>query len=115
MNKTKKKFYITTSIAYANASPHCGYALEVIQADVLARYRRLLGDDVFFLTGTDEQGAKIAKAAEAAGKNPGQFTDEISSEFRALTKALFLSPLANPTSTKQSPASPAIPSLCKTL
>ncbi len=55
---SKNKFYITTSIAYANAEPHIGYALELLQADVLARYHRQKGDDVFFLTGMDEHGKK---------------------------------------------------------
>lgn len=91
MNEPKKKFYITTSIAYANALPHCGFALEIIQADVLARYHRLLDEDVFFLTGTDEHGAKIAKAAEVVGKDPGQFTDEVVAEFKNLKQALSLS------------------------
>ncbi|MEK9134755.1 MAG: class I tRNA ligase family protein [Patescibacteria group bacterium] len=87
----KNKFYITTSIAYTNASPHIGFALEAIQADVLARYHRNLSEDVFFLTGTDEHGAKIAKAAEKSGKNPQEFTDEISAKFHGLTKGLNLS------------------------
>ncbi|MFH1657417.1 MAG: methionine--tRNA ligase [bacterium] len=91
MIKKKKKFYITTSIAYTNAPPHCGYALEIIQADILARYRRSLGRDVLFLTGTDEHGAKIAKAAAQAGKSPATLTDEISAEFRSLKEALNLS------------------------
>jgi len=88
---SKKKFYLTTSIAYTNASPHVGFALELIQADVVARYYRILGDDVFFLTGTDEHGAKITKAAEKAGKSPKEFTDEVSDQFRELTKVLNLS------------------------
>jgi len=88
---SKKHFYLTTSIAYTNASPHIGFALELIQADVIARYRRILGEDVFFLTGTDEHGAKITKAAEKAGKSSKEFTDEISNQFRDLTKALNLS------------------------
>ncbi len=87
----KKKFYITTSIAYTNALPHCGFALEIIQADVLARYHRILGEDVFFLTGTDEHGAKIAKAAQTEEKSPKQLTDEISTKFRSLKQALSLS------------------------
>ena len=87
----KSKFYITTSIAYTNAPPHIGFALETIQADVLARYRRVSGDGVFFLTGTDEHGAKIAKAAEKFGKNPQEFTNEISAKFQELTKGLNLS------------------------
>ena len=87
----KNKFYITTSIAYTNAFPHIGFALESIQADVLARYHRILGDDVFFLTGTDEHGVKIAKTAKSAGKNPQDFVDEISVRFMALKEALNLS------------------------
>ena len=57
------KFYITTSIAYVNAPPHVGYALELLQADALARYNFLVGKETYFLTGTDEHGAKIAKVA----------------------------------------------------
>lgn len=86
-----KKFYITTSIAYTNTPPHIGFALESIQADVLARYHRALGEDVFFLTGTDEHGAKIAKAAEAAQKEPRKFVDYIAERFEALKPALNLS------------------------
>jgi len=88
---SKKSFYLTTSIAYTNASPHVGFALELIQADVIARYRRILGQDTFFLTGTDEHGAKITKAAEKIGKSPKEFTDEISNQFKKLTKVLNLS------------------------
>lgn len=87
----EKKFYITTSIAYTNAPPHIGFSLEIIQADVIARFYRLLGKDTFFLTGTDEHGTKIAKAAEKAGKNPKNFTDEISEKFKKLNKTLNLS------------------------
>ena len=86
-----KKFYVTTSIAYTNAPPHLGFALELIQADVLARYRRLLGQEVFFLTGTDEHGLKVVKAAEEAGKEPEEFTDEIAAKFKSLTRVLSLS------------------------
>ncbi|MFH0803566.1 MAG: methionine--tRNA ligase [Candidatus Tagabacteria bacterium] len=85
------KFYITTSIAYTNALPHLGYALELVLADVLARYHKILGQDVFFLTGTDEHGQKISKAAGLAGKDPEVFTDEISSKFKELDRALNLS------------------------
>jgi len=87
----KKGFYLTTSIAYTNAPPHVGFALELIQADVVARYHRILGDRVFFLTGTDEHGAKITKAAEKAGNSPEEFTNKISSQFRELTRVLNLS------------------------
>jgi len=87
----KKKFYVTSSIAYTNAPAHVGFSLEVIQADVIARYHRLLGEDVFFLTGTDEHGQKNVKAAKEAGKSPKEFADEISENFRKLTKTLNLS------------------------
>lgn len=86
-----KNFYITTSIAYVNGAPHLGYALEMVQADAMARFRRQAGDDVFFLTGTDEHGAKIARAAEAAGITPRELVDKNSAAFRALKDALNLS------------------------
>ncbi len=86
-----KKFYITTSIVYANAFSHIGFALESVQADALARYHRFLGEDVFFLTGTDEHGIKIAKAAKEAGKEPKDFVDEISERVKELKKILNLS------------------------
>ncbi len=87
----RRKFYITTSIAYANAFPHIGFALESIQADVIARYHRLLNEDVFFLTGTDEHGAKIAKASKKTEKNPKEFVDEISNKYKELKTILNLS------------------------
>jgi methionyl-tRNA synthetase len=79
-----KKFYITTPIYYVNAHPHIGHAYTTIACDTLARRHRMLGDDTWFLTGTDEHGQKIERASQAAGKTPQQFTDEISAEFRAL-------------------------------
>ncbi len=85
------KFYITTSIAYTNAQPHIGYAMELIQADVLARHHRQRGDEVWFLTGTDEHGTKIKRSADEAGKTPQQYTDEVSETFKALTKTLGIS------------------------
>ncbi len=85
------KFYITTSIAYTNAPPHIGFALESIQADVLARWNRALEKDVFFLTGTDEHGTKIAQKAKEEGKSPQDFVDEISGKFLELTKTLNIS------------------------
>ncbi len=87
----KKKFYITTSIPYTNAAPHIGFALEVIQADVLARYHKNLGEDVFFLTGTDEHGLKTLRVAESLGKKPQEFADEISGKFKELAKVLNIS------------------------
>ena len=87
----KKKFYITTSIAYTNAQPHLGFGLESVQADVIARHHRLLGEDVFFLTGTDEYGRKVVEAAEEADKTPKKFCDGISAKFRNLKEILNLS------------------------
>jgi len=88
---SRKKFYITTSIAYTNALPHIGFALELVQADVLARYHRLLDEDVFFLTGTDEHGFKIAEAAEKEGKKPEVFVKEVSDKFKELGRVLNIS------------------------
>lgn len=88
---SKNKFYITTSIAYANAPPHIGFALELVQADVIARYQQLLGKDVFFLTGTDEHGLKIARAAEKESKSPQEFVNAITVRFKKLKGALNLS------------------------
>jgi len=87
----KKKFYITTSIAYTNAPPHLGFALELIQADVLARYHRFLKEDVFFLTGTDEHGLKIERKAREAGQEPLAFVTALSEKFQELTKVLHIS------------------------
>ncbi len=86
-----KNFYITTAIAYVNAPPHVGFALELCHADAIARWRRLWGDTVLYLTGTDEHGQKIQKAADAAGKAPDVFVDEISEHFRTLTRKLNIS------------------------
>src|SRR6267143_203022 len=79
-----RKFYITTPIYYVNARPHIGHAYTTIACDTIARRQRLLGAETFFLTGTDEHGQKIERAAQAAGKTPQQLTDEVSAEFRAL-------------------------------
>ncbi|HLD28451.1 MAG TPA: methionine--tRNA ligase [Patescibacteria group bacterium] len=86
-----KKFYITTPIYYANDQPHIGHAYTTIVADVLARYHRLAGDEVFFLTGTDEHGSKVAESAEAAGKSPQEFCDEISAHYQTLWDRLDIS------------------------
>ena len=79
-----KKFYITTPIYYVNARPHIGHAYTTLACDTIARRQRMMGFDTYFLTGTDEHGQKIQRAAEAAGKPPQQLTDEVSAEFRAL-------------------------------
>jgi methionyl-tRNA synthetase len=79
-----KKFYITTPIYYVNARPHIGHAYTTIACDAIARRQRMLGADTFFLTGTDEHGQKIERAAQAAAKTPQEFTDEVSAQFRTL-------------------------------
>lgn len=86
------KFYITTSIPYVNGPPHIGHAFEFVQADTIARWRKLQGDDVFFLTGTDEHGAKIVRAAEAAGKDTQTFVNEQSQRFCDLVQQLAVMP-----------------------
>lgn len=78
----KPKFYITTAIDYTNAPPHVGHSLQKVAADVLARWNTSLGKDVFFLTGTDEHGLNIQRAAESAGKKPKAFVDKMSKEFQ---------------------------------
>jgi methionyl-tRNA synthetase len=83
-----KTYYVTTPIYYVNDSPHIGHAYTSLACDVLARYMRLDGYKVHFLTGTDEHGQKVEKSAKAAGKNPQTFTDEVSQRFRNLAKAM---------------------------
>ena len=79
----KGKFYITTPIYYVNARPHLGHAYTTIVCDALARYHRMLGDDTFLLTGTDEHGVNVERSAVAAGKTARQLADEVAAEFRA--------------------------------
>jgi methionyl-tRNA synthetase len=86
-----RKFYITTPIYYVNARPHIGHAYTTIACDTIARRQRMLGAETFFLTGTDEHGQKIERAAQAAGKTPQQYADEISAEFRQLWKRMGIS------------------------
>ena len=86
-----QSFYITTPIYYVNGAPHIGHAYTSIAADVMARFKRLDGYDVFFLTGTDEHGQKVEQAAAAAGVDPQTFTDRISADFRAMTDAMGVS------------------------
>ncbi|MBU1045660.1 methionine--tRNA ligase [Patescibacteria group bacterium] len=91
MEKKNKKFYISSALPYVNSVPHIGFALEIIQADVLARYHRSLGEEVFFLTGTDENGLKIARAAEEAGVPVEEFAAKNAEAFRELKGILNLS------------------------
>ena len=86
-----KKFYITTPIYYVNAKPHIGHTYTTIAADVLARYHRLIGDNTFFATGTDEHGAKIEAKAIELGKKPEEFVNEVSAQFKDAWKELNIS------------------------
>src|SRR6187455_3772587 len=83
-----KTFFITTAIYYTNSSPHVGHAYEKVLADVIARYHRLKGERVFFLTGVDQHGQKVQQSAEKAGVPPQQFVDEITAKFVALWEKL---------------------------
>lgn len=86
-----KKFYITTAIAYVNSKPHIGFAMETVQADCVARYHRMCGDDVWFLTGTDEHGMKIAQTAEENGMTPQELADMNAGKVQELKDLLNLS------------------------
>ncbi len=90
--KDSKNIYITTTLPYVNSNPHIGFALEIVQADSLARYFRARGKDVFFNTGTDEHGQKIAEAAKKAGKDTQEYVDFYANEFKKLKELLNLSP-----------------------
>lgn len=83
-------FYITTTLPYVNAKPHLGFALEIIHADIIARYHKLIGDDVFFNFGTDEHGLKIYRKAIEENKDPQAYVDEYAARFDALKSALNL-------------------------
>src|ERR1700740_2521668 len=85
MDKGKgQKLYITTPIYYVNARPHIGHAYTTLVCDAIARRRRMLGYDTFFLTGTDEHGQKIERSAAKLNTSPKQFADEVSASFRGL-------------------------------
>ena len=86
-----KNYYITTPIYYPSAKPHMGHAYSSIIADFFARIKKIQGSKVFFLTGTDEHGLKIQRAAEAKSMKPKDFCDEISKTFKNLSKVLNLS------------------------
>tara|TARA_Y100000034_G_scaffold86874_1_gene104159 strand:- start:645 stop:2114 length:1470 start_codon:yes stop_codon:yes gene_type:complete len=83
---SKEKYYITTTIPYTNGPPHIGHALEIIQTDIIARWHRLLGKKVFFLTGTDEHGVKNYQTAKKENLPTQEFVDKNSNFFRELTK-----------------------------
>jgi methionyl-tRNA synthetase len=83
-----KRYYVTTPIYYVNDVPHIGHAYTTLACDVLARFKRLDGYNVHFLTGTDEHGQKVEKSAALAGVEPKAFTDKVSANFRELTQAM---------------------------
>ena len=84
----KGKFYITTAIAYTSRKPHIGNSYEIVLTDAIARYKRLQGYDVFFLTGTDEHGQKIEEYAKAAGISPKEYVDNVAGEIRGICDTL---------------------------
>ena len=86
-----KKFYITTAIDYANGLPHLGHAYEKVLTDVIARSRRMFGEDVYFLTGMDEHGQKVQQSAQREGIEPIEFTDRLAEHFRELCRDLNIS------------------------
>ncbi|MPR06642.1 methionine--tRNA ligase [Microvirga tunisiensis] len=84
----KQKFYITTAISYPNGAPHIGHAYEVVASDAIARFKRIDGYDVFFMTGTDEHGLKIQQTADKSGTTPKAFVDEMAAKFKAMADRL---------------------------
>jgi methionyl-tRNA synthetase len=87
-----KPFYITTTLPYVNAEPHIGFALEIVQADIIARWAEMQGTEIFFNTGTDEHGTKIYKKAEEEGRDVQGYVDEYAEKFRSLKEKLGLHP-----------------------
>ena len=87
----KKKFYITTPLYYPSGKWHLGHSYTTVCCDTIARYKRLTGYDVFFLTGTDEHGQKIEDRAKAAGVTPKQFVDRLVADIKSLWKLLDIS------------------------
>src|SRR6185369_12692634 len=85
---SQDKFYITTTLPYVNSDPHLGFALEMVQADIIARYHKQLGQDVFFNTGTDEHGQKVFTKAKESGLDIQKYVDEYADKFRQLMPAL---------------------------
>src|SRR6202165_3005985 len=88
---TKPRYCVTTAISYPNGPPHIGHAYEAIATDAIARFERLDGKDVFFLTGTDEHGLKMKQTAQKEGLSPRALADRNSARFRAMAETLNLS------------------------
>lgn len=91
-NSERKNFYITTTLPYVNASPHIGFAMEIIRADIIARWKKSNGYNVFFNTGTDEHGQKLFLAAEKSGMNVKDYVDEYAQKFKELIPLLNIQP-----------------------
>src|ERR1700710_358731 len=90
-NVMKSAFYVTTPIYYVNGAPHIGHAYTSVAADVMARFKRLDGFDVLFVTGTDEHGQKVEAAARDAGVDPQTFTDQVSADFKDMARVMGVS------------------------
>ncbi|MFO0718693.1 MAG: methionine--tRNA ligase [Candidatus Paceibacterota bacterium] len=88
---SERNLYITTTLPYVNSDPHVGFALEIVHADIMARYKKLCGFDVFFNTGTDEHGSKVHAKALENGKDPQEYVNEYAEKFKGLKKVLGLS------------------------
>ncbi len=88
---SQKNFYITSTLPYVNADPHIGFAFEIVTADIIARYKRLMGQEVFFTTGTDEHGQKISQKAQEEGKDVQVYVDHFAGQFEKLKAGLNLS------------------------
>ena len=90
-----KTFYITTTLPYVNSDPHIGFAMELVRADIIARYKKLLGYEVFFNTGTDEHGQKIYDGAKKAGLDTKAYVDNFAAKFKNLIPLLNIDPEVN--------------------
>src|SRR3989338_8992964 len=90
-SSAKKPFYITTTIPYVNADPHIGFALEIVHADIFARYKKLTGHEVFFNTGTDEHGIKIFRKAAELKQDAQEYVDKSAAKYRELLPILGVS------------------------
>ncbi|MCS6758952.1 MAG: class I tRNA ligase family protein, partial [Candidatus Devosia euplotis] len=88
---TSKPFYVTTAISYPNGVPHIGHAYEMITTDAIARFKRLQGREVYFLTGTDEHGIKMVQTAAAQSITPRELADRNAAQFKMLAAALNVS------------------------
>ncbi|MDO8575128.1 MAG: class I tRNA ligase family protein, partial [bacterium] len=95
MNNLKKPFYITTTLPYVNSNPHVGFALEMVRADTIARYKKLAGYEVFFNTGTDEHGIKVFNKAKDSGIEVQKYVDEYASKFKDMLNLLGILPEIN--------------------